>query len=231
MKRKLILRNVFGKPSMTLGNSGSNGDSSNGVITVNSLPAQGEAGRIYYNTTDGGFYFSNGSAYTPLNTGTIPIIVRGETGPWAEPIVGTYEEEDAPAVTSENEEEDTTDPDTNSIAVGYHKTAEEIASLYPSDYGQIYLAEPNTLYKVGTLDTSKGNEICIILAAKSTAEALSYYFRFTVDANAEGVITWEYPFGTSDAITVPDNTPEFEAGHTYEVNIFDGVMAVLDVTQ
>ena len=47
-----------------------------GVTKVTSLPETGEAGKIYYNTTDNKYYLYNGTSYSPIGSQGMPI---GET--------------------------------------------------------------------------------------------------------------------------------------------------------
>lgn len=59
---KLQLRNVFGKPVKNL-NLGSDGG---GVTKVSTLPETGEAGKIYYNTSDNTYYVYNNNKFEPI---------------------------------------------------------------------------------------------------------------------------------------------------------------------
>lgn len=59
---ELQLRNVFGKPVKNL-NLGSDGG---GVTKVNTLPETGEAGKIYYNTSDSTYYVYNNDKFEPI---------------------------------------------------------------------------------------------------------------------------------------------------------------------
>lgn len=59
---ELQLRNVFGKPVKNL-NLGSDGG---GVTKVNTLPETGEAGKIYYNTSDNTYYVCNNDKFEPI---------------------------------------------------------------------------------------------------------------------------------------------------------------------
>ena len=54
MERKLILRNIFGKPVKVKGDDGS------GVTIVDTLPETGKVGYIYYNKYDNSYYTYNG---------------------------------------------------------------------------------------------------------------------------------------------------------------------------
>lgn len=65
---KLQLRNVFGKPVRV-----STGD---GVTKVDTLPEQGEEGKIYYNTTDNTYYVwdAEKSAFTPLGVDETVVV-------------------------------------------------------------------------------------------------------------------------------------------------------------
>lgn len=64
MAKKLLLRNIFGKPSSVNIGGG-------GVEVVDSLPSIGEQGKIYYNTSDNKYYTYNGSDYEPLGNAVI----------------------------------------------------------------------------------------------------------------------------------------------------------------
>lgn len=68
---KLQLRNVFGKPVRV--------SAGNGVTKVDTLPEQGEQGKIYHNTTDGKYYVYDGSKYSEFGA-SLKIVDCGQYG-------------------------------------------------------------------------------------------------------------------------------------------------------
>ena len=72
MEKKLILRNIFGKPVKIK----EGGESSESIISVSTLPREGETGKIYYNTTEDKYYVYDNAThkYTDLSSATIEVI-------------------------------------------------------------------------------------------------------------------------------------------------------------
>ena len=66
--KRLQYRNIFGKVVKL-----KDGES---VTKVSALPATGEAGKIYYNTTDSKYYLYDGTGYSTIGSQGMPI---GET--------------------------------------------------------------------------------------------------------------------------------------------------------
>ena len=101
----------------------------NGVTAVDSLPASGEAGRIYYNTTDGEYYVYTDEGFTKLSSSTIEIVQGDDL---------------VPHVNSNTESND---------AENTNASPDVIDELVPVNS---YDIEPDKLYLFGDLTTALG---------------------------------------------------------------------------
>lgn len=208
---KLLLRNVFGKAAKLDFSS---------IVQINNLPNNGEEGTIYYNKADGKYYtYPNvDSSFKELgSTSVIPIVSAVDTK-------HTY----VYNTTIDNKEVTVyagTDDDFASGATGT-----PVVGATRDENG--YYLEPNKFYELGTV-----GELRLYCVNNSDTEVKEYMGRFTVSGDAFNLnclvtaMTPTSAAGTGIQIVIPDDTLDFEGGHTYEFNISASVLAVKDITQ
>lgn len=221
---KLILRNVFGKPV--------NINTEGGVTKVDSLPEEGEAGKIYYNTTTDVYYVYDTytNDYTVLGQDIIPKNSLPDTGEAGKIYYNTTD------------------------GIYYVPTDDGWIELTPKEMKVVsqnvvsglshigrYTIVPNTLYDTGYMTfelTSQGGNIIpklhITLTGYKDGIAASYVFRQTIPNGTANIII-AYPNDANRTVIIPDKTKEIlenlESGHTYEFNILHDVVMVADITK
>lgn len=168
--------NVNGSLVEISGNSKDGG----GVTKVDTLPEQGEEGKIYYNTTTGTYYISDNGKWRTFNETT--VITNLDDVPQQAPVEG--------------------------------------AQVWNS-----YVLSPNVFYNIANWDrvpASVGHSTSMVFAFNPTLGI--YAGRFTAQADDTN-ITW--PVG----VTTPDSVDTtIVNGHTYEFNVWQGVLILVDVT-
>jgi hypothetical protein len=153
---------------------------SSGATSVPSLPATGESGKIYYNTTDNNYYVwdSASNAYVNMVSPDIKVITSLS---------------DVPRI-----------PDGGQTAINS------------------YVLQPNVFYNIENWDRSLGSSTAIEFSFNSTEGIFAG--RFTAWADDMN-ITWPASVTTPDSV---DTT--IVNGHTYEFNVWQGVLLLTDVT-
>lgn len=205
-----------------------------GTTTVDELPASGEEGKIYYNTSNGKYYTWSGthSEFSQVVTAndivdpSIPIISTSgglntihpvHTAVYIDPMdntknyfVGSNDDFDAGGTRQGDEFEDTI-----------------------ADTQGFYL-EPNKFYKLGTISAETDSDVLgglrLYCVHNSTSFVKEYMGTFTVDMGQASSFNLICRTDNTGAIVVPDDTPDFEDGHTYEFNISASVLAIKDIT-
>ena len=215
-----------------------------GVNIVTELPQTGKVGCIYYNSTDGKYYtWSADNGFRKFGDTDIPILsaeyaVSGILHTYVYGVV----------------------PSGSAIAVAYFggsdddfATGAEATSM-PGGIGndiiltrdpQGFYLEPGKFYNLGTinaetLDTefeTQGNPssftdipggLRLYCVEDSDAYVKEYFGKFTVNigtASALNLVIDSYI-----GVVIPDDTPDFEDGHTYEFNVSASVLAIKDIT-
>lgn len=188
-----------------------------GTTTVDELPTSGEGGKIYYNTSDGKYYIYTDGAFKELgSTSVIPIVA---TADMKHTYVYNTTIDDKEVTVHAGTDDDFASGATGAPVVG--ATRDENG----------YYLEPNKFYELGTV-----GELRLYCVNNSNTEVKEYMGRFTVSGgafNLNCLVTAMTPTsaaGTGIQIVIPDDTPDFEDGHTYEVNISASVLAVKDIT-
>lgn len=174
MIKKLIYRNIFGKPVKIKFDDGG------GVTKVDTLPEQGEEGKIYYNTTTGTYYISDNGKWRTFNETT--VVTNLDDVP-RQPSVGG-------------------------------------AQAWNS-----YVLSPNVFYNIANWNRvpAGGVPSTSMVFDFNPADGI-YAGRFTAWADDMN-ITW--PAG----VTTPDSVDTtIVNGHTYEFNVWQGVLFLADVT-
>lgn len=170
MKGKIIQYfNVFGKPVKQIQTG------EGGVTKVDTLPEQGEEGKIYYNTTTGTYYISDNGKWRTFNETTV--------------------------VTSLDDVE------------------------HEQGIANSYILEPGVFYNISNWRTFEDDSpINNRLYFNFNPYDGIYAGRFTAWADDMN-ITW--PAG----VTTPDSVDTtIVNGHTYEFNVWQGVLILADVT-
>lgn len=155
-----------------------------GVTKVDVLPATGEEGKIYYNTTTKQYYTYDGNIFVPLAAQGMPI---GE----------------APENINDS-------PNTQCTYV-----------LRPNvfyDFDEFYTTDTTLAPKPATINFSDIDNENV---------ANSYVFRMTIPTSGTMNINMQGPIITDSAKEILD---ALETGHTYEFNVFHGVLLITDIT-
>lgn len=215
-----------------------------GVISAASLPLTGEAGKIYYNSTDGKYYIYSDKVpvgYQVITTDRnteIPIKIAAIP---TSNVKHTYYYGDRVVFAGHNHDFLTGCTATGTNAASYAETNQELTR----DLQGFYL-EPNKFYNLGTIDAADDEGDTYVGGLRlycfndSTAHVKEFMGRFTVDgSNFNLTCLNSYPdVGLPTLtnqqpvipVTIPDDTPDFEDGHTYEFNISASVLCVKDIT-
>lgn len=201
-----------------------NHDIGGGVTKVDSLPEEGEAGKIYYNTTTDVYYVYD----THINDYT----VLGQD------------------IISENSL-----PNTGESGKIYYLVQDNKYYIYDSSLGFVELGYAHIPISTSTEPSPSGliERFNYILPNKLYNDCFSYISNTDVrvytinlmdyDAELAQTYTFRITFAVSgdsvnivfaQTIVIPDITQEvlsgIEANHTYEFNIFGGVLLVTDIT-
>lgn len=216
-----------------------------GTTTVDELPASGEEGKIYYNTSDGKYYvYSTNSGYDELGDTDIPIVNASD--PNSEIlhsyVYGTVASGSSVATANFNGSED--DFADGASATSMPALIEGDDIILTRDPQGFYL-ECGKFYDLGTIsaDTldaefeTQGNPssftdipggLRLFCIGDSDEYVKEYMGRFTVAMGTAA--TMNLIIGSSIGITIPDDTPDLEDGHTYEFNVSASVLAIKDIT-
>lgn len=213
--KKLLLRNVFGKPVNT------NLGEGNGVTTVSILPLTGEAGRIYYNTKDGKYYvYSQANGFSEIGNVGIPIVLAEDT---KHTYMQTLTVGGKTTINYGGTDDDFANGATGAPANLIGGTRDTAG----------YYLEANKFYELGEVSDS----FRLYCVNNSKTEVKEYMGRFTVTGNdnltltcLRGAASVDTPAASTIEIIAPDDTPDLEPGHTYEFNISASVLAIKDIT-
>lgn len=175
MAKKLIYRNIFGKPTKVKVDEGG------GVTVVNTLPDTGEEGKIYYNTTTGTYYISDNGKWRTFNETTV-VTSLDDVETWGHQGVPSFNE---------------------------------------------YILEPNVFYNISNWDNSGTPQTYPGIRLHVTNLNGLYAGRFT--AWRDNMSLW-FTSDNNEELIVPDNIPDIVNGHTYEFNVWQGVLILVDVT-
>ena len=152
---------------------GGAGKDGNGVTKVDTLPEQGEEGKIYYNTTTGTYYISDNGKWRTFNETTVITSLDDVETPQTVPVMANT-----------------------------------------------YILEPNTFYNISNWKTTN-------------VPSLNFQFDITEGVYAGRFTAWDdnmtvsWPVG----IKIPDSLDiDIVADHTYEFNVWQGVLLLTDVT-
>ena len=102
---------------------------------------------------------------------------------------------------------------------------------YPVDEGLSIIILPNIFCKIGGVT----NSLKLTLDGEAEGYVSEYMGKFHIDeltnytVDEETITPDSFTFEIDGAV-LPDNTPSFEVGHTYEFSIIDGVAVVADIT-
>ena len=223
MAKKLIFRNIFGKPTKVEGDD-------SGVTKVASLPTTGEKGKIYYDTTNEQYSVYDGSNYIPVGSLAIEEVtnLNNKTN---RNVIYHYS-------------------NSNTGAEGYYiyngselvningsaLAIKDCSSQQPEQeedglYWNFDLVEGkyHLLGSVGQAIESDSQEErvdCYVYLSflPNTSVASQYIGRFT----CLSTITLLLPSGIYIPDTLSDLT--FEEGHTYEFNILYDTCLITDIT-
>ena len=163
-----------------IGGAGKDG----GVTKVDTLPEQGEEGKIYYNTTTGTYYVwdTEKSTFTPLGVDETVVI---------------------------------TDID------DVEQAKEELIPGTQSVIANGYILEPNVFYNIE--NWQKDMTFDGIAFKFDATDNNVYAGRFTAWAD-------DMTIGLPAGVSLPDETVSIAKEHTYEFNIWQGVLLLTDVT-
>lgn len=220
----------------------------NGVEQISNLTGTGEEGVIYYNTTDGRYYI-----YSEIDSAFIQLTLKSDT---EIPIInanavnsnvkhtyvyGSGEQNDI-TVIFEGTDADFSSGATAETVIG----DSDIVISAARDPNGFYL-ESNKFYKLGEIngDTLTSEYIFgidetlidtvnipgglrLYCVGDSQTVVKEYMGTFTVVLDTAE--SFNIILNSSIGITIPDDTPDFENGHTYEFNISASVFAVKDIT-
>ena len=198
MERKLIFRNVFGKKVNIKDEKGDN----TGVINVVTLPVTGEAGRIYYNTTDNKYYIYEDGAFTEFGAVVNPEIeiVANPQPSFADVSSGKDDSDSEEETETENEGEGEGNDEPQTIIVQYN-------------------IEPNKYYMFGTRTSAFKLNFTL-----DNTYAKQYLGRFTASGDSVSLVL-------PANVHIPDDMqPDIEDDHTYEFNILHDICLITDIT-
>lgn len=199
------------------------------IVTVDALPDSGEAGKVYYNSTDGKYYVYANDTFNIVGDCVNVVDELPETGEAGKIYVTG---------------------DGGKLYVGlndgdwYHWVPLSEVSNMPigsperDDRNNTYTIDPNTYYNLGSIHGTGANQgdpaPKIVLRGYPRSDiALQYVGRFTVEADSQ---PFSFVQENSSALSVgpfiPDEDAEIEitAGHTYEFNILYDIVILKDIS-
>lgn len=225
MAKKLIYRNIFGKAVKVLDKEGEPE-----IIKLVTLPATGEEGKLYYNTTNDTYYtYDVVKGFVPFGSGVLGF----ENLPNSGEIGTLYYQGNNDTYYVWNGTAFVELVPTSMPVVYDADVRSDNALITAQGISTIYNIEPNKYYIFGQIGGTlpeaieggphNSSDLGLYFVDATDGTAKTYAGRFTAGADSPTIVVL-------GGVHFPDDIIDIESGHTYEFNVLYDTILLTDIT-